>query len=607
MATVTKGLINNADLDLYDGVNDTVSRITSTGGLQTYLPINCYVDVLGVYGNSISDRTSASIARALARIGTRTREIVLAPGTWTISADTTIPSNVTLRAAVGATITIESGITLTINSQFEAGAHKIFTINGTLNMVGTIDSRWFGTVGDDSTDETTSLTDFFNTLGSGYFEVAIVGPRVGYIPPGKYPYANDIPGLPANTTLKGVTSNTVLKPGASTTKGLVVNGGCTVEGIVLDGISSASTCEGLSIGETNLDSDISLKNVYVARFDATDQLGAILDNTVTIYLETCRFIDNWHGLKGLNSGATTPAVTHFNMCEFTSNDGRGCWIESGQHFAFYNCNFELNGQHGLYVHNAAAEFLKNVNVNECYFEANHQSTAQGAARNALYQAVFRCIRPRVRNAEFDGNSNEAKAVQFEACTDAVLDHCETPLQDDTVSFITSGGGNIINWPLNSGAAKDRVSIGSGTTVYFNGKQLGTFSPEVTFSTPGDLSLGAYSAQIGEYEYDAVTKWIRGHIAIEVVPTHTTASGDLRITGLPYQMVSTSNFYSDTAVTYNGVTKASYTNFNFSMVPGQQYALLTASGSGVGAANTQASDVPSGGTFIIRCSFQYQTV
>ena len=69
---------------------------------------------------------------------------------------------------------------------------------------------------------------------------------------------------------------------------------------------------------------------------------------------------------------------------------------------------------------------------------------------------------------------------------------------------------------------------------------GTWTPVVTFATPGDLSV-AYSRQVGRYT--KIGRLVIVHIDISTSTfTFTSASGDLTITGLPFASASAAGGY-----------------------------------------------------------------
>lgn len=120
---------------------------------------------------------------------------------------------------------------------------------------------------------------------------------------------------------------------------------------------------------------------------------------------------------------------------------------------------------------------------------------------------------------------------------------------------------------------------------------GTFTPSITFVTPGDLA-GAFSTQSGAYTRigDQVTVTIQ--LASSAF-THTTAAGELRITGLPFTVDATAG--SSGAGDWGGITKAGYTDMVARPVASTTQLRVAASGSGVAASSVTAADMPTGGT------------
>lgn len=124
MATITKGLIQRADMALYDGKTLTATREDSTGGTLSGLRVGDWVDVLSVYGSG-ENYTYGTVKRAVDAIGSSTNVALLfAPGTWTITENLTIPSNLTCFVPAGAVFSVSAGKTLTI-------AGVLFRMHGT--------------------------------------------------------------------------------------------------------------------------------------------------------------------------------------------------------------------------------------------------------------------------------------------------------------------------------------------------------------------------------------------------------------------------------------------------------------------------------------------
>jgi hypothetical protein len=76
----------------------------------------------------------------------------------------------------------------------------------------------------------------------------------------------------------------------------------------------------------------------------------------------------------------------------------------------------------------------------------------------------------------------------------------------------------------------RLGLGASGTIVEYPMITGTFSPLFSFATPGDLSV-SYSSQNGRYA--RVGPLVTVNVELVFTPTHTTASGAARISGLPF--------------------------------------------------------------------------
>jgi hypothetical protein len=127
---------------------------------------------------------------------------------------------------------------------------------------------------------------------------------------------------------------------------------------------------------------------------------------------------------------------------------------------------------------------------------------------------------------------------------------------------------------------------------------------LTFVTPGDLAV-TYSKRLLEY-----TKTGRGIEAqfslITSAFTHTTAAGNLLLTGFPFTSGTTSLDAYIGTLQWQGITKAGYTSIVGRVASNSTQMNFVASGSGLGAAQVVAGDVPTGGTVSLHGSVFYRT-
>lgn len=129
----------------------------------------------------------------------------------------------------------------------------------------------------------------------------------------------------------------------------------------------------------------------------------------------------------------------------------------------------------------------------------------------------------------------------------------------------------------------------------------TWTPALTFATPGDLSV-AYSTQAGTYT--RIGRLV--FYAFEIITstfTHSTASGNLRISGLPLTVGSPGHGQPG-AVSWQGITKAGYTDIASFPAAGQTYMQFFASASGSNVSAVTAANMPTAGTVDISASGFY---
>lgn len=137
---------------------------------------------------------------------------------------------------------------------------------------------------------------------------------------------------------------------------------------------------------------------------------------------------------------------------------------------------------------------------------------------------------------------------------------------------------------------------------FRNPRYGTWTPTITFATPGDLSV-VYSLRDGRYYVFGMMKLVVFNIVTSTF-THTTASGNLQITGNPFTainlgvggtfFVGMGNFSS-----WRGITKANYTQVVPRIAENTTIMSADASGSAQTPATIATGDMPTGGTVVFR--------
>jgi hypothetical protein len=156
--------------------------------------------------------------------------------------------------------------------------------------------------------------------------------------------------------------------------------------------------------------------------------------------------------------------------------------------------------------------------------------------------------------------------------------------------LTLTTGNLI--VANGQGIDFSATSGSGTSELLADYEEGTFTPVLTCETPGNLAI-AFGQQNGYYTKIGNRVFVTLFVSTNTF-THTTASGNARITGLPYTASSATQNVSIGTMYFAGITKVGYTQFNASVGPNNNYIQLGSMASALAFALVQIGDLPSGG-------------
>jgi len=146
--TITKSKLGLEDVET--GALDTFSVTGSDGSSLTLKKAVPWVDA----------RSYTDFATAVAAIGSSEERQLLVQSTFTVSGSITIPSNVTLVCGEGGVITVNTGVTITMNGKIFANKNiQIFSLSGTgvvsgFSNVDKVYPEWWGAAGDGSANDT---------------------------------------------------------------------------------------------------------------------------------------------------------------------------------------------------------------------------------------------------------------------------------------------------------------------------------------------------------------------------------------------------------------------------------------------------------------------
>lgn len=133
-----------------------------------------------------------------------------------------------------------------------------------------------------------------------------------------------------------------------------------------------------------------------------------------------------------------------------------------------------------------------------------------------------------------------------------------------------------------------------------------WTPVPTFDTPGDVAFTP-TTQWGAYTLTERT--LEAEFRLVGAITHTTAAGNLRVTGLP---IAASADTRDTGgiwdgeLVWGGITLATaHTDLKCSIVSGSATLLVSKCGTALAASSVAFGDVPTGGTLNLRGNIRFR--
>jgi hypothetical protein len=122
----------------------------------------------------------------------------------------------------------------------------------------------------------------------------------------------------------------------------------------------------------------------------------------------------------------------------------------------------------------------------------------------------------------------------------------------SAASVTASTGNFVVGTSGQGIDFS-ATPGTGTSELLADYEEGAWVPVLTFGTPGDLAV-TYSTQVGSYT--RIGRQVTVICAITTSAfTHTTASGNLNITGLPFTATNVSGLLVNGTCSAAGWTKS----------------------------------------------------
>jgi hypothetical protein len=236
-----------------------------------------------------------------------------------------------------------------------------------------------------------------------------------------------------------------------------------------------------------------------------------------------------------------------------------------------HADLQVNGDAGLYMGNAQLNTFLNVVA-----QTNSGRGVSLSGNGAKYNTFL--------GGDFENNV----ADEF---------HIETGAVGNKLF-----GGVVTGSFTDNGTSSTVLGVSGISSSVALTQSSGIFTPNVSFDTPGDLAV-AYTVQSGRY----VKTGSRVDITVVIVTssfTHSTASGALKIIGLPYTSTAVGGNLAMGSIIFGGYNSATHPILVPMVNAAKNYIEFRSNGPGVAVANPVASAFPSGGVLVLEISITY---
>jgi hypothetical protein len=151
--------------------------------------------------------------------------------------------------------------------------------------------------------------------------------------------------------------------------------------------------------------------------------------------------------------------------------------------------------------------------------------------------------------------------------------------------------------------EDILVVYDGTNWTIVTPTSGTWTPTLGFATPGDETV-TLSTTFGSWTRNGDLVMAMFNLVTSTF-THTTASGNIEIGGLPVASANVANQVAKGILTWQGITNAVYTQVNLTLAPNASLMTLEGIGSGQTVTPIDEGDMPSAGSVILSGHILYK--
>lgn len=437
-------LIGDYKFVLKDSNDVTIWTLDNIKGIEDY-----FTDI---------DDYEDDLATAVTQIGS-TAKTLLINKAITISADVTVPSNITLWFTHGGSISDGGGTaSLTINGSIEAGFYKIFDFTGTgsvnfgIGYIKELIPQWWGF--DPSATTTVNATAFNACLAA-----AMAAGIDMYVPPGKYScnpllYTKSVDGNLHGITIRGFKCNAEVPDAHS----------------VLDFSAFDATATGSDIGLRFTNTSLSGQIIGLTIQD----LGLIGPGAVATNNTQGLAIDGNDAIRHLE--LRNVAVEQFHIGIKITGDGFNSWPVRtyGVHAKNNYINMYLGGGNTVGIHDCLDVNNSSAGIIGIYIQG--PSMAQTFNSPVIQATTYGIV---LDTKKEDGTAGPIRSLTFNSPYFENVSYClRVGYQTDGVT--ASGIGSCYNLVFNGGEY-------SSITTQFAESSLGTSWYGNTFNSVSELA------------------------------------------------------------------------------------------------------------------------
>jgi hypothetical protein len=450
----------------------------------------------------------------------------------------------------------------------------------------------YGAVGDGSTNDTTAVNNALGATGELIF-----------FPKGTYKVTSNL-NEPACAGIYGEgPKDSIILADTGVTKLLKLSGTTaaahfrTIREIQLKG-NATTNAIGLVVGDGSMYAGLQTENLYINDFTGTGAIGLYVRDAVNCQYYSTWIDGNYENVR-LETGSVqgTPTTQNFIGGGFLGADTVGMKVLDANGCRFKYIQFDGNTHQGVKVIPASGHNVIDLVIEDCWFELNYDGDyskehllIDGTDGTPRVHTVRGYWAGGPKSMRWKGSNTRGRISQ-------------PSLPNDTGTVVVENDAIVeYDWFYSQDIAKlsDTVAWPSSS----NGSVWKDWTPTLTFDTPGNLSV-TYSARIGRILRMGNTMIVKFAVTTSGF-THTTASGNLKLTGLPAIVAkNTTNYVQTGSMRFQGFSAGGYADVCPILIPNESDIKFQYSGPGINIGPITVTEVPTGGTVILSGTLVYE--